>query len=85
MTIYLILSFIIVTIIWFFKKPPSMTRWEKIGDDYIITLSNGKTYRGECTVWYVYPSGQRCDTFMESFLSEQWNKIRWEEKDKANE
>ena len=38
--------------------------------------------RGGCTVWHFYPSGKRCSTFMESWLSDIWQREVWKLRDK---
>ena len=34
-------------------------------------------YRGNCTVWHEYPSGKRCGTLTECWLSDVWEKHQW--------
>ena len=41
-------------------------------------------YRGDCSVWYEYPSGRRCGTIEEVWLNQVWQSHKWEEKDQRN-
>lgn len=41
-----------------------------------------KRYRGGCTVWFSYPEGKRQGTGTEIWLSNIWEKSRWERDDK---
>lgn len=42
-----------------------------------------RKYRGSCTVWHHMPSGRRCWTPTEGWLSDIWERATWDEKDKA--
>ena len=58
-----------------------MSSWRRINMDYLITLKNGLSYRGNCTVWHDYPSGTRASTYIESKLADHCTRIKWEEED----
>ena len=77
-----------------FTKELYKGEYEKIDSDYIIhtsviptwfgklfgiSITTKKKYRGGCTVWYSYPNGNRCSTPTESWLSDVWTKICWDE------
>ena len=40
-----------------------------------------RRYRGSCTVWSSYPSGHRCWTPTEGWLSNIWERATWERDD----
>lgn len=41
--------------------------------------SFARRYRGRCTVWHLYPTGERAGTLMEGWLCEQWQAAKWTE------
>lgn len=41
-------------------------------------------FRGACTVWHHYPQGNRCSTYLESWLCDIWEKNRWKEEENRN-
>lgn len=43
------------------------------------TYAKVYTVVGSSTVWHFLPDHKRCPTYLEGWLSEQWNKIRYEE------
>jgi hypothetical protein len=62
--------------------PVKVTNWDKRGKyDYILTVlwTSGQTsqYRGGVTVYHHYPSGTRCDTNLEYWLSGETKAIQW--------
>lgn len=64
---------------------PTLSQWMKVDEqstDYILTLADGRQYRGDCTVWYSWPDGHRAGTGMESFLCEKWKVIKWKEEER---
>lgn len=67
-------------------KPLSVLRWRRVGNDYefITRWSDGseRVYRGYCTVWSHYPSGDRCDLELEWWLLKLWKRAKWEEEDR---
>lgn len=60
------------------KFSDSDAKMEKFDDvDYIITLSNGRQYVGNSTVWHSYPDGERQSTFTESSLADIAEREKW--------
>lgn len=60
------------------KMKPKLTATIFYRDgDVLLTYSNGKSYRGQCTVWHEYPSGKRCSTSREEKLAEEWTRLQW--------
>lgn len=35
---------------------------------------------GNATVWHWFPSGNRCSTFLESWLCDRWTAWKWQNK-----
>ena len=73
---------------WPRKKAPPMelikfTTPSRPSGDYLLTVrmpsGEEKQYRGSPTVFRHYPSGARCDTKMEAWLSDRVAAIRWQE------
>ena len=65
---------------------PNLLSWEIPNEersDMILKFSNGTQYIGSCTVWYTYPEFRRCGTLTESWLSEVYTKIKFEEQTNA--
>ncbi len=58
---------------------PKLKEYKKLDDNfhYLLELEDGNSYRGSCTVWHHFPSGQRCSIWLEGYLSEVWNRIEW--------
>lgn len=66
-------------------------RWVGKYDEAIITVEyerrrfplfgrkwiEHKLYRGSGTVWHEWPSGKRCSTSLELYLSDVWIAERW--------
>jgi hypothetical protein len=69
------------------RKPsaekPVLESSEKRKHGYILRFSDGSAYRGNCTVWHTYPDGRRCGTMTESWLADEWEKIRSEGEDES--
>jgi hypothetical protein len=66
------------------SKPVKVVWWEKKGEyDYVLKVlfSTEETYgyRGGLTVFHTYPDGIRCNSGLESWLSDRMVAIRWEE------
>ncbi len=58
--------------------PLTVTGFEKLqGEDAIITLSDGRRFRGSCTVWHAWPSGKRAPTSIEVICADEWTKQMW--------
>lgn len=53
---------------------PKETNYEKKAGESLITVTYSdesvKQFIGSSTVWYEYPKIKRCDTYMESWLSD---------------
>lgn len=67
-------------------KPLTLREFERLSDgDYVLHLTCGCdrfSVRGQCTVWYYYPSGVRCSTSTESKLADIWTRLEWERRDR---
>lgn len=62
-------------------SPPKLHSWRRVGHDYELVFDDGNAYRGDCTVWHHYPSGERADTSTESWLCDVWQRIKWKEQE----
>jgi hypothetical protein len=74
-------QFYVFPYLWKKTRRPVLESFEKRKRDYILRFSDGSAYRGDCTVWHTYPDGRRCWTMTESWLAEEWEKIRWKDQD----
>lgn len=66
---------------WVFPlfKSPKLISYDYNDKTEMLTLvyeDHTEKYTGCCTVWYYYPSGNRCESFKESKLCNIWNKWR---------
>ena len=67
------------------QEPVSVVKIEyKGGNDYLVTLSDGRLYRGGLSYWARYPTGeQMCpltDPLMD-VIKEAVQRYKWEQKD----
>lgn len=59
---------------------PTLRSWEKRGYlDFIVTLSNGKSYRGGMGVWDTYPAGDAVEigSALGNLLAKYHRQIEW--------
>jgi hypothetical protein len=57
----------------------TVVEFEKLqGDQAIVTLSDGRKFRGSCTVWHSWPMGKRASTSIELICSDEWTRQMWE-------
>ena len=45
--------------------------------DMTFYLSDGRAFRGWCTVWHEFPSGDSAPTRMSSWLCDRWRVEQW--------
>lgn len=66
------------------NRRPALREWKKIGHDYELTFDDGSVYRGSCTVWKHYPTGEMCMGSTEDWLITIGQQVEWEEEAKEN-
>lgn len=80
MALLIIFMFALGTLIVHFATHSALTvvDFEKLkGEDAIITLSDGRQFRGSGTVWREWPSGRRAPTGIEALCADEWTKQMW--------
>ena len=67
---------------WPPKLELTAVEFEKLkGEDAIVTLSDGRRFRGCVTVWHRWPSGKRASTDIERICCDEWTRQMWKVED----